>query len=242
MVLTLVALVGIALAPLIMGRDILATIVVSFATGSLLAIILGHVIPKLAVQNRFSHDVAYYVVGGFVLMWLCKHYFAESETQSNHKLEVMTLGVLVLCAINDGVLLGNPHLPIKITSPFLWAVVCHKVVAALGVTMMVREKIKYKIPAFLLFVVLSPLAYGLMASNVFDFSQQVVDRLLALSSGVYLYVIAVNLIPQCNEGVRKFSGAVTVSLIMGIAATFYFVELGDVDGHVHTEECDHDHH
>jgi zinc transporter ZupT len=253
-ILTVAAISGIALAPLLIRRDILMAISVSFATGTLLAIILGHVIPETLIQN--NHDIPYYLVTGFIVMMICNHYIFENDPccdhdgdhghagdtdeGHNHKLGLATIGAMTVCTVNDGILLGH-QAELTLNTPLLWAMVGHKLTAAFGLYTMVKVCVskKSKLSAFFLFlfVVLTPVVYAITSSNVLEISTVVMDRILALSAGIVLYVISVNLIPRCNELGHKFPKAVIIALIMGIVSTFYFVEIGhDENSH---EKHDH---
>ena len=162
------AVVGIAFAPVLLRRDVLMALAVSFATGTLLAIILGHVIPETAINAR-THDIAYYIVGGFVLMMVFNHYIFENdpccdhegdhghagdtEEGHNHRLGLATIGAMTVCTVNDGILLGNVQ-NMTLATPLLWAMIGHKLTAAFGLYTMVRVCVreKSKMSAFFLFL------------------------------------------------------------------------------------------
>lgn len=258
----LAAIAGIALAPLLIRRDSLMAMSLSFATGTLLAIVLGHVIPD-TLKHVQDDTLPYYIVGGFVLMLIFNHYIFENdpccdhegdhghagdtEEGHNHKLGLATIGAMTVCTVNDGILLGTAK-ELSMGSALLWAMVGHKLTAAFGLYTMVKVCVKEKSKAsaffLFLFVVLTPVVYGLTASG-YGFPENVMPRALCLSSGVVLYVIAVNLIPRCNELGHRFPRTVVISLILGIVSTFYFAFLEheghDHGSHAHPPSSGHSH-
>jgi zinc transporter ZupT len=250
-VLILAALAGIALAPMLLKKESWMAMAISFATGTLLAIVLGHVIPH-SLEMQEDSTLPYYFVGGFVLMMIFNHYIfandpccdhdgdhghsGDTEEGHNHKLGLATIGAMALCTVNDGILLGSEA--VTISSPLLWAMVGHKLTAAFGLYTMVKvcvkEKNLYSTFFLFLFVLLTPLIYAMTVEGIL-LPAALMARALGLSAGVVLYVIAVNLIPRCNELGHRFPKLVILSLIAGIVSTFYFVELShpDEEGHGH---------
>jgi len=258
-VLVLAAVCGIALAPLLLRRESLMAASISFATGTLLAIVLGHVIPE-TIANNSDETLPYYFVGGFVLMMLFNHYIFEndpccdhegdhghaSDTEEghNHKLGLATIGAMTVCTVNDGILLGSTHEELTIKSALLWAMVGHKLTAAFGLYTMIKICVKEKsiLSTFFLFlfVILTPVFYVLTVGGDL-FPGVILPRALGLSAGIVLYVVSVNLIPRCNEHGHRFPKLVIISLLLGVISTFYFAHL-EHKGHDHSGHNHDAHH
>ena len=138
-ILAVASLLGLAAAPRMLRSDRLRRLGLAFATGTLLAVVIGHVLPEAMAG---SDRAAWWFLGGFVLMMLVHQHVLKADPCCGHEhvqhAALPSFLALALCSLNDGVLLyaDRAH---GLGSPILWALAVHKATAAFSLYLLLRE-------------------------------------------------------------------------------------------------------
>ncbi len=215
-----------------------------FATGTLLSMVLLHVIPEAMAGT--SHAMLL-MVAGFVAMLLAHQHGLQADPCCGHDDHARHAGLpsflaLCLCSINDGVVLYS-DIDRGFASPLLWAMCVHKATAAFALLMLLRELGalggRRRATAILLgYLLMTPLAL-LLAAQVARWTT-LWAPLLALSAGALLYVIAGSLVPRVEHLARERVGPVLSTFLIAIAVNAGVLVLAPHD-HAHAHGHDHSH-
>ncbi|MGE4159561.1 MAG: hypothetical protein AB7F75_10760 [Planctomycetota bacterium] len=245
-ILMMSSLAGMALTPLFLRSEGLLAASFSFATGTLLAIVMGHVIPE-AVSHGQGGMV--WLMGGFFLMMGLNHYLFRADPCCDHqhheehghghshvhaghethaalpphglheqRLSLTMVGAMLLCSLNDGFLMGR--LVPDVGSSVLWGMVAHKLTASFGLFTILKiyggPRRASGILLMMLFVLLTPMVYFATARGMLGEAAWL-GTAEAMSGGVLLYVVMVNFIPRCNEMGHARGPLVIVMMLLGLA-------------------------
>lgn len=244
LIITVASLAGMAITPYFLRSERLLAGSFSFATGTLLAIVMGHMIPEA------SHSLAgiHWMIAGFILMMALNHYLFHADPCCDHqhheehghghdhegheahaalpphglheqRLSLTMVGAMLLCSTNDGFLLGR--LTTGLGSAVLWGMVAHKLTASFGLFTILKiyggPKRLAGVILIALFVLLTPAVYLATAGGYLGHASWM-GSAEALSGGVLLYVVMVNFIPRCNEMGHARGPLVLMAMLLGLAS------------------------
>jgi zinc transporter ZupT len=221
---------GIAFARVLRRNQALRWAGFAFAAGTLLSVILMHVMPEAL---RATPHAAALFVAGFLLMMLAHQHGMRADPCCGHDEHTRYAGgpsflALCLCGVNDGLVL-SADLHRGLASPLLWAMCVHKATAAFALLMLLRDlgalRSRRQSALYLAgFVAVTP-ASLLLAAQLHS-ATPLWAPLLAVSAGALLYVIAGSLVPRVEHLAREglgpvllvFAAAVLVNVGVQVAA------------------------
>ena len=216
----LAGLSGLAFERVLRRRQALRLGGFAFAAGTLLSMILLHVMPEAMAGSR--HATILFVVG-FVLMMAAHQHGLRADPCCGHDEHARhgglpSLAALCLCSLNDGFVLYS-DVSSGLASPLLWAMCVHQATAAFALLMLLRElgaltsrrRMLLYMAAFLAATPLSLLLAAQLATTTTLFA-----HLLALAAGALLYVIAGSMVPRVEHLAREGVGAVMVMFLAAV--------------------------
>ena len=238
---------GILLAPTIARNRGVHSVALAFAAGTLLTMVLGHVLPEVLAMN---HSAGITFVLGFVGMLMMHQHVLRADPCCGHEHQqhagLPSFLALALCSLNDGIVL-SAGLGSGFASPLLWAMVVHEATAGFALALLLREVqgrswTVSQIVYLLGFACVAPAALLVAGSMTGEVTWM--PYLLGASAGALLYVVAGSLVPRVEHLAREgrtavlaaFLGAVVVNLGLQFAKPH---DHGGGTAHAHDHTHDH---
>jgi len=215
----LAGVAGVASAPILLQRRAMYSVGLAFAAGTLLSMILLHVMPQ---AMHMTSQAAPFFVAGFVLMMMLHQRGLQADPCCGHeharRAGLPSFLALCLCSVNDGVVLYS-DVDRGLASPLLWAMCLHKATASFALLMLLKDVGLWHrrvagIAYMLGFVVVTPLA--LLAASQIAAATEVWGTLLALAAGALLYVVAGSLVPRVEHLAREGIGPVLATFFVAV--------------------------
>lgn len=242
LVLFAAALAGGLLGPWIERRKDLHTIGLAFAIGTLLSVVVGHVLPETFAESSYAPLL---VVGGYAAMLLLHQHVLRTDPccglhHSRHA-GLPSFLALALCSLNDGLVLAADAAR-GVGSPLLWGMAIHEATAAFALLLLLREAIgpgwsRAKLGYLVAFAAVAPLA--LVGVGMLQDRVSWIPYVLAVSAGALLYVVSSNLVPRIEHDAASVRGPAALAFLLAVGISLA-LELGhahahgDDDGHGHT--------
>ena len=121
------------LAPVLAKRRVLHSICVAFAAGTLLTLVLAHVLPEAQAETQYATIL---FILGFVAMLLLQQRFLQADPCCGHehsdRAGLPSFLAMALCSVNDGILVHGAMAD-GFASPLLWAAEPQPPYASVGV-------------------------------------------------------------------------------------------------------------
>jgi zinc transporter ZupT len=206
----------------------------AFAAGSLIAVTFFDILPEgIAVSEASGipiRTVMATIVGSFLVYSLLERYFLthhhheEDDEDHGHVMGPVGAGGLVVHSFLDGAAIGtayqaNPALGLIVA----FAVIFHDFTDGINtVTLMLRSKQNVKNAfMFLLADSIAP-AFGIALTSLIVVPEYVLAYILAMFAGEFLYLAAVNLLPETfkHPGWKMF-----LATLLGISLIFVLTGL-----------------
>ena len=217
----LAGVAGLALAPVLSRNDALRSAGLAFAAGTLLSMILLHVMPEAFALE--PERAAMLFVGGFVLMMVLHQSGLSADPCCGHE-HVRRAGLpsflaLCLCSLNDGIVLSSDT-ERGLASPLLWAMCVHKAMATFALFVLLKEvglwhRRAVGVLYMVGFLLVTPLSLFLAAELAA--ATEVWGMALALAAGALLYVVAGSLVPRVEHMAREGPGPVLTTFLIAVA-------------------------
>ena len=216
LVLLLAALAGIGFAPALSRRPMLRAMAVAFTAGTLLTMILVHVLPE-AMASVPAAPVPF--VLGFVAMLLLHQHVLHADPCCGHEhtqhAGLPSFLALALCSVNDGFVLAFDA-DAGLRSPLLWGLAVHEALAGFALFVLLREVGVAATRIYLLgFPFVAPAALLVAASLQGTFTWMA--YVLAASGGALLYVVAGSLVPRVEHVAREKRAPVLAAFLLAVA-------------------------
>jgi zinc transporter ZupT len=240
-ILLLATLAGVLFAPAIARSRGLYSLGVAFAAGTLLTMVLTHVLPEAMAAT--AHAPIVFVLG-FVAMLLLHQHVLRADPCCGHEhaqhAALPSFIALSVCSFNDGVMLSS-EADAGLASPMVWAMAVHECNAGFALFVLLRETGGGAVRGvrrlyLLLFTLTAPVT--MLALHVHQ-DQPWVPYVLAFSAGALLYVVAGSLVPRVEHVAREGRAPVISAFL---AAVLLNVGLALWQPHDHgLDHHDHDH-
>lgn len=240
----LAGVAGIGLAPILARRDNLRSAGLAFAAGTLLSMILLHVMPE-AISLE-PHRAAVLFVVGFVLMMVAHQRGLSADPCCGHE-HVRRAGLpsflaVCLCSLNDGIILSS-DVERGLASPLLWAMCAHKAMASFALFVLLKEVGLWhrRITGMLYmaaYLLVTPVA--LLLATQLTATTEIWGMALALAAGALLYVVAGSLVPRVEHMAREASGPVLVTFLAAVAINVGAEILTPHEHNSHAHETEQD--
>lgn len=204
----------------------------AFAAGSLLAVTFFDILPEsleisasanLSTRYIMITVVASFLFYSFLEKFLLVHYHEENGGGHAHIMGPVGAGTLVIHSFLDGVAIGaayqvNPTIGLLVAL----AVICHDFTDGINtVTLMLKNKQRVRnATIFLVMDAIAPVT-GVLITSLISINQTVLALILAVFAGEFLYIGAVNLMPETNKYPNWKTVASTmlaVLLILGLTS------------------------
>jgi zinc transporter ZupT len=216
-VLLLAALFGIAWGPKIARSQTAYSLALAFAAGTLLTLVLVHVLPE---AFHMHEQAPMLFVLGFVGMLLLHQHVLRADPCCGHEhaqhAGLPSFLALSLCSFNDGIVMSADH---ALASPLLWAMAIHEANAGFALWVLLRETAgpgtSWLRRAYLLgFALVAPstllLAVSLQETHTW------MPLVLAASAGALLYVVAGSLVPRVEHIARGARAPVIATFLTAV--------------------------
>ncbi len=243
----LAGVAGIGLAPLLARKQALPSLGIAFATGTLLSMILIHVVPE--AMELSGGGAPLMLVVGFAGMMLLHQRGLQADPCCGHE-HIRHAGLpsfvaMCLCSINDGIVLYS-DVDRGFASPLLWAMCVHKATAAFALFVLLKAvgawRTRWVAAAYMVgFLAVTP-ASLLLASQLAQFTA-IWGYALALSAGALLYVVAGSLVPRVEHLARQGAAPVLTTFFVAVLVNVGAQMLAPHDSSAHShgpESADHD--
>jgi len=243
--LLIAGVVGIGLAPILAHSDQLRSAGVAFAAGTLLSMILLHVMPE-AFAAEPDH-AAMLMVLGFIGMMAAHQRGLSADPCCGHE-HVRRAGLpsflaVCLCSLNDGIIL-SADIDRGLGSSLLWALCIHKVMASFALFVLLKEVglWKRRTIGFLYmggYLLVTPIA--LFMATQLAAATEIWGMALALAAGALLYVVAGSLVPRVEHLAREGPAlaAFIVAVMLSIGSNVLGPHTHPTHAHSHSHEVEH---
>lgn len=230
---------GVCLAPLLSRNRALHSAGLAFAAGTLLSMILLHVVPH-AFQRAPDH-AAVLIVVGFVSMMVLHQRALQADPCCGHEharhAGLPSFLALCLCSLNDGVVLSS-DVHRGLASPLLWAMCIHKAMASFALFMLLKEvglwhRRGIGVVYMAGFLVVTPISL-LLAAQLAE-TTEIWGVALAVAAGALLYVVAGSLVPRVEHLAREGLGPVFTTFLAAIAINVAAEVITPHDHNAHAE-------
>ena len=237
-------LAGVCLAPLLSRNRALHSAGLAFAAGTLLSMILLHVVPQ--AFELAPDRAALLIVVGFVLMMALHQRALQADPCCGHEharhAGLPSFVALCLCSLNDGMVLSS-DIGRGLASPLLWAMCIHKAMASFALFMLLKEVgLWHRRGIGMLymagFLVVTPISL-LLATQLAE-ATEVWGLALALAAGALLYVVAGSLVPRVEHLAREGLGPVFATFLAAILINVAAEIIAPHDHSAHALEDKHD--
>ncbi len=216
---------------------------VSLAAGSLLGSSLFYLLPESVEVMGNDIHLYLYVLAGFLTFFILEqflhwHHFHGEEESEHHHHHPVTYLVLISHGIHnfvDGIVVGGSFLIDVRIGIFAWmGVALHEIPQKLGdFSILLHGGWKQK--KALLYNFLCSLTFLLGSILVFFLSREInVSFLLPFAAGMFLYVAAVDLVPEIKNHHNVKKNAIHfVSFVVGLGIILFFRLMLDDHNHTH---------
>jgi ZIP family zinc transporter len=181
----------------------------AFASGSLIAVTFFDILPEsVKISQDLNFSIKYImiaVVASFLFYSLLEKYFLihqhKEGEEHGHIMGPIGAGSLVIHSFLDGVAIGTAYLiNASIGLIVALAVISHDFTDGINtVTLMLKNKQNVKnTMKFLIMDAIAPVL-GVAFTFLINFSQMVLSLILAVFAGEFLYIGAVNLLPETRK-------------------------------------------
>lgn len=208
------------------SKKLLGTIM-GFAGGLMLAVVVFELIPEAINKTNILFTVIFYSIGIGIVMLIEKITAKKSMETSNYmKVAIITSLGLMLHNLPEGIIMGcgflvEQNLGIQMSI----IIALHDIPEGIAVTAPLMAS-NVKVSKIIIYAFLTALptalgaALGVMAGKISDFY---LGLSLALASGIMMYVVFGELIPESN---KLWSGILnTLSVIIGLTLGFIMINL-----------------
>ncbi len=232
---------GIVLAPILAKRRVLHSICVAFAAGTLLTLVLAHILPEAQAETQYATTL---FILGFVLMLFLQQRVLQADPccghdEHSHRAGLPSFLAMALCSVNDGILVHGA-LASGFASPLLWALLAHRINASFSLSMLLKEIAGAHSPHdhrlsehriyLILFVLLTPVVF--LVSSQLDFFTPWVPHVMALAGGALLYVLAASLVPRVEHVAKEDKAPVLITFLAAVLLNLGLTTMGH-DEHEH---------
>lgn len=208
------------------SKKLLGTIM-GFAGGLMLAVVVFELIPEAINKTNILFTVIFYSIGIGIVMLIEKITAKKSMKTSNYmKVAIITSLGLMLHNLPEGIIMGCGFLVEQNLGVQMSVIIAlHDIPEGIAVTapLMASNVKAYKIIIYAFLTALPTAlgaALGVMAGKISDFY---LGLSLALASGIMMYVVFGELIPESN---KLWSGILnTLSVIIGLTLGFIMINL-----------------
>lgn len=208
------------------SKKLLGTIM-GFAGGLMLAVVVFELIPEAINKTNILFTVIFYSIGIGIVMLIEKITAKKSMETSNYmKVAIITSLGLMLHNLPEGIIMGCGFLVEQNLGVQMSVIIAlHDIPEGIAVTapLMASNVKVYKIIIYAFLTALPTAlgaALGVMAGKISDFY---LGLSLALASGIMMYVVFGELIPESN---KLWSGILnTLSVIIGLTLGFIMINL-----------------
>ncbi len=208
------------------SRKLLGSIM-GFAGGLMLAVVVFELIPEAINKTNILFTVIFYTIGIAIVMFIERVTDRTKVKTSNYmKMAIITSLGLMLHNFPEGIIMGCGFLvEQKLGIQMSIIIALHDIPEGIAVTAPLMAS-KVKSTKIMIYAFLTALptalgaAIGVMAGNISDFY---LGLSLALASGIMMYVVFGELVPESN---KLWSGILnTLSVIMGLTLGFIMINL-----------------
>lgn len=208
------------------SRKLLGSIM-GFAGGLMLAVVVFELIPEAINKTNILYTVIFYTIGIGIVMFIERVTDKTKVKSSNYvKMAIITSLGLMLHNFPEGIIMGCGFLvEQKLGVQMSIIIALHDIPEGIAVTAPLMAS-KVKSTKIMLYAFLTALptalgaALGVMAGNISDFY---LGLSLALASGIMMYVVFGELVPESN---KLWSGVLnSLSVILGLTLGFIMINL-----------------
>jgi len=209
-------------------------VLISFAAGTLLGDTFLHIFPELAEEIGFELPVGLSILGAMLLFYLLEnvihwHHYHHISDEDKHPVGTLNLVGDGFHNLIDGMIIGAAYLvDLRLGIATTMAVAFHEIPQEIGDFAILIHSGFSKTRALVLNFI-SALVAVIGVLLVIWFGQVVeglLPLLLAFTAGGFIYIAAVDLIPELHKEVRIGKSALQlVFLIAGIALMAFFTLL-----------------
>ncbi len=208
------------------SKKLLGTIM-GFAGGLMLAVVVFELIPEAINKTNILFTVIFYSIGIGIVMLIEKITAKKSMETSNYmKVAIITSLGLMLHNLPEGIIMGCGFLVEQNLGVQMSVIIAlHDIPEGIAVTAPLMAS-NVKVGKIIIYAFLTALptalgaALGVMAGKISDFY---LGLSLALASGIMMYVVFGELIPESN---KLWSGILnTLSVIIGLTLGFIMINL-----------------
>jgi zinc transporter ZupT len=203
----------------------------AFAAGSLIAVTFFDILPEslnisqsasLSTKYVMITVVASFLFFSFLEKFVLVHYHDESGGHS-HVMGPIGAGTLVVHSFLDGAAIGAAYqVSLSLGLLVALAVICHDFTDGINtVTLMLKNKQKVRNAAISLVIDAVAPILGVVATSLIGISQTILALILAAFAGEFIYIGAVNLMPETHKYPNLkmvFSTLLAILLILGLTS------------------------
>ncbi|MBU5590306.1 ZIP family metal transporter [Clostridium sp. MSJ-4] len=195
--------------------------IMGFSGGLMLSVVTFDLIPESLQKISLKETLGFYFLGIFIIMAL--EVFINKKTHGNNykKLAIITAIGIMLHNLPEGIIMGcgfiaGESLGIKMSI----IIALHDIPEGVAVTAPLMASKQRNLSIFLYaFITTLPTAIGaLFGAFVGGVSENMLGRSLAFASGIMMYVVFGELIPECNKLSYKYAS--TLSILLGVSLGF----------------------
>lgn len=203
----------------------------AFAAGSLIAVTFFDILPEsLNISQSASLSTRYVMITlvasflffSFLEKFVLVHYHEESGGHG-HVMGPIGAGTLVVHSFLDGAAIGAAYqVSLSLGLLVALAVICHDFTDGINtVTLMLKNEQKVRNAAISLIMDAVAPILGVIVTSLVGISQTILALLLAAFAGEFIYIGAVNLMPETHKYPSLkmvFSTSLAILLILGLTS------------------------
>lgn len=187
---------------------------VSFSAGALLGDVFIHLLPELIENGQFSINTSLLILAGILISFIlekfiCWHHCKMSSTSNHvHRLAYMNLFGDAFHNFMDGIVIATSFLvsiPVGIATTI--AIILHEIPQEIGDfgVLLHAGLAKKKALLYNFFSGIAAIAGSIFALTLHSQSSQIIQVLLPITIGSFIYIAASDLIPELHkeENTRK---------------------------------------
>lgn len=201
--------------------------IMGFAGGLMLAVIVFDLIPEAVYKSGLSNTVIFYIIGILLVMILDRIFSNKKNSDGNYvKVAFITALGLMFHNLPEGIIMGfgflaGENLGIKMSL----IIAIHDIPEGIAVTApLMASNVRISKILLYAFITAIPTAlgatFGVVAGSI---SNEILGYCLALASGIMMYVVFAELIPESNKLWRGTTN--TLSILIGLTLGFIMVNL-----------------
>ncbi|HCW04005.1 MAG TPA: ZIP family metal transporter [Clostridium sp.] len=205
----------------------LMSIILGFAAGVMLSIVVFDLIPESIETRSFSETIIFLIIGILIIMTLDNLIQGKNKEGSPHyKLAFLTALGLMLHNFPEGIIMGCSFMAGKTLGLKMSIIIAiHDIPEGMAVSaplMLSRVKVS-KILTYV-FITALPTALGAwLGIFLGSVSENVLGSCLALASGIMLYISCGELLPESNNQWNGIAG--TVGMLAGVILGLLMIKL-----------------